>query len=78
MFIFSYPPIIFAWIFRHFFVFVTHYVQGVPKCPGHIWYVNDNLVYLHRLPHVRFPTFFTLVLNLRWVNDVSVHKLSYH
>ena len=31
------------------------HIQGVPKkCPGHIWYFNDNLIYahLHRLPHV--------------------------
>ena len=29
-------------------------------CPGHIWYVNVNLIYadLHRLPHVGFATFF--------------------
>ena len=56
-------------------------IQGVPKkCPGHIWYVNDNLIYahLHRLPHVGFATFFLLVLNLREVHDVSVHKLNYH
>ena len=44
-------------------------LQGVPKkCPGHICYFNDNLIYahLHRLPHVRFATFFLLVLNIRY------------
>ena len=55
--------------------------KAVPKkCPGRIWYVNDKLIYahLHRLPHAVFATFVLLVLNLRWVNDVCVHKLNYH
>ena len=55
---------------------------GCPKkiCRGYIWYVNDNLIYthLHRLPYVGFVLFFLMVLNLRGVNDVSVHKLNYH
>ena len=50
------------------------------KCPCHILYGNDNLIYahLHRLPHVGFATFILLVLNLRGGNDLSVHKLNYH
>jgi len=40
-------------------------IQGVPKkCPAHIWYVNDNSIYAHRLPHVGFATYFLMVLNL--------------
>ena len=41
-------------------------IQGVPKkCRGHIFYVNDKLIYahLHRLPHVGL-LHFLLVLNL--------------
>ena len=56
-------------------------VQGVPKkCPNHTLYVNDILIYapLHRLPHVGFATLFLLVLKLRWVHNVRVHKLNYH
>ena len=43
-----------------FFLFIQEIdrsliIQDVSKkCPGNIWYVNDNLIYahVHRLPHV--------------------------
>ena len=48
------------------------------KCPGHIWYVNDNLIYadLHRLPHVNLKPI--KKQTPPGVNDVSMHKLNYH
>ena len=52
-------------------------LQGVPK---NVLAIFGKLIYahLHRSPHVRFATFSLLVLNLRGVSDVSVHKLDYH
>ena len=44
-------------------------IQGVPKkCPCHILYVNDNLLYahLHRLHHLRFATFFFIGFKFTW------------
>ena len=66
--------------YHNFFVFLNYDSYRIKKCADQIWYVNDNLIYahLHRLSQVGFATFFLLVLNLRGVNDVSVHKLNYH
>ena len=47
----------------------TYVIQAVPKkCPGHIWYVNDNLIYAHlyRLPHVGFATLFFIDFKFTW------------
>ena len=64
-----------------FMLFMLTASTGCPKiCPIHIWYVNDNLIYahLHRLPHLHLKPIKKMYQIPRWVNDVSMHKLSYH